>query len=131
VKRFAIHPGEVRSQSDGQRHFISGGQLIRLYELNPADCFIVRYVSGEIVDPELLPLYPLPDGRYKDHLLQIKVSHFEVYRKARKLFVFHSEGGGPIRQLRGANIERQRKIIARWERQWPDFRAAYDRMDKR
>lgn len=131
MKRFAIYPGEVRSQNDGQRHYISGGRLIELYRLNPAECFIVRSASGEIINPELLPLYPLVDGRYEEHLLQIKVSHFEFYRKARKLFAFQSHYGGPIREIRGMNIERQKKIIARWEKQWPDFREAYDRRGKK
>jgi len=35
-RRFCIHPGFIRSENDGEQHYISAAQLIRLYNLNPA-----------------------------------------------------------------------------------------------
>lgn len=34
-ERWVVHPGWVRSQSDGDRHFVSFGQLCRLYHIDP------------------------------------------------------------------------------------------------
>lgn len=42
-KRYIIHPGYVRSENDGQRHYISAAQLIQLYGLNQTkDKIIIR-----------------------------------------------------------------------------------------
>jgi hypothetical protein len=42
MKRFVICPGHVISQSDGDRHFISAGQLMRLYKVNMKECIVLR-----------------------------------------------------------------------------------------
>jgi hypothetical protein len=38
--RFAVYPGRVLSAHDGDRHFISAPQLIRLYGVDPRECVI-------------------------------------------------------------------------------------------
>lgn len=39
MKKYAIHPGMVRSKNDGDLHFISFKKLCRLYGVNPEECF--------------------------------------------------------------------------------------------
>lgn len=38
--KYLVCPGAVFSKNDGQEHFISAEQLIRLYKVNPKDCRI-------------------------------------------------------------------------------------------
>lgn len=66
--RFAVHPGYVKSQSDGQRHFISGPQLARLYQLPPGSwvTWDDRKWSREHYDHSAyVHLYPRDDGQYR------------------------------------------------------------------
>lgn len=126
MKRFAIHPGHVRSASDGQYHYLTGGRLIELYGLDFRECFVVRNIPGQIVDPELMPLFPRDDGRYKESLLERKVEDFHQYIRAKKLLEYHTSGTSPRRgAMRRAAAERQAKSIAWHEKHWPDFPAAY------
>ena len=128
AKRFAIHPGYVRSSTDGQLHYISGGMLIGLYDLDYRECFIVTGNFGEIVDPELMPLFPLQEGGYKEFLERRKINDFAGYIKARKLYIYHSSGSSLRRAtMREMAAARQAKSIAWHEKHWPDFRAAYDK----
>lgn len=39
--RYAVFPGPVRSQMDGQWHEISARQLIMLYRVKPDECYVV------------------------------------------------------------------------------------------
>jgi len=39
--RYILRPGTVTSRTDGDRHFITAGQLARLYGVNPAECLVV------------------------------------------------------------------------------------------
>lgn len=126
--RFAVHPGEVRSQSDGQVHYIAGGRLIELYGLDPRECVIVTGHPLEVVDPELMPLFPLRDGKYKEALLARKTTDFQHYIRARKLHEYHTSGSSPRRgDMRRAAAERQARSVAWHEKHWPDFPAAYER----
>lgn len=137
AKRFVIYPGEVRSQSDGQRHFVSGGELIRHYGLDPRECDIVhdhaaslspRTAGGREPDPALLPLYPLPSGDYKDFLLRRKASDFQDYVRACKLFEFHNSGASPKpKAVQKMFAEKNAKSMAWHEKHWPDFKATYER----
>lgn len=43
MKKYAIHPDYIKSQKDGQRHYITYLQLITLYKLNPKDCILWDY----------------------------------------------------------------------------------------
>lgn len=129
AKRFRLHPGQVRSLSDGEYHFVDGAKLAALYGLDPAECVIVTDgpLSGN-VDPSLIPLHPLRDGRYKEHLQELKLGDFRRYVKARKLLIYHESGASPYsRSVQATFAERQRKSVAWHEKHWPDFPAAYKR----
>lgn len=63
-KKYAIHPGFVRSQNDGDEHFISAGRLARLYELEPGEWF--RWDDDYERRPwdQFVHLFPDYYGRY-------------------------------------------------------------------
>lgn len=124
MKRFILFPGTVRSSSDGQRHFIGAVQLARCYEVNRAECVTYTNSLGSEYDHSLIPLHPRDDGRYKEWLLERKVSDFEAYRQARGLHAYYTR----IRRRKA--VERMAKSIAWHERHWPDFKAAYERIKK-
>jgi len=61
--RVVVVPGTVRSQNDGDHHFIGVAQLVRLYELREGEYEIYR---NHIRYPEeTLFLYPRFDGNYE------------------------------------------------------------------
>lgn len=68
VKKYLIYPGYVTSRNDGERHYISAGQLIRLYRVDPAECIIydgrAEKLRGiNVVD--LINLFPVNSGVYE------------------------------------------------------------------
>lgn len=128
--RFRLYPGHVVSLSDGQKRYIHGPKLAQLYGLAQEDCYIVREIAGEQIDESLIPLYPLRDGRYKEHLEEMKIGDFRRYYKSRKLHEFHESRSSPNPHLRGIVMKKQAASIAWHEKHWPDFRATYDRMEK-
>ncbi len=131
TKRFAVYPGTVTSRSDGDKHRVSGAQLIRLYGVNPAECYIVRNIDGERIDPAWLSLIVLPSGDYEETLLRWKADDFRRYTRARKLWKHHTSGHSFRRaNMREIAAEFQAKVIAQLERRWPDFEATYDKREK-
>lgn len=62
MKKYAIHPGEITSKNDGDVHYISEKQLIRLYQVNPNDCINWKDAEGKYED--YIHLYPNYDGNY-------------------------------------------------------------------
>lgn len=42
MKKYLICPGYVISKNDGDRHYISANQLLRLYRVNPAECEVLK-----------------------------------------------------------------------------------------
>lgn len=68
-QRYVLCPGYVRSKTDGQRHYISAGQLAKLYRVKWSDCMVYseeRLVGFSREQRERLAwLYPSPDGNYK------------------------------------------------------------------
>ena len=62
-----IHPGKVRAK-DGDIHFITAEQLIRLYGVHPKMCVIAREGWDRTYSPDFLEqfvhLYPREDGNY-------------------------------------------------------------------
>lgn len=67
-KRYLLHPGEVVSKTDGQRHFISSDQLIELYDLDRKKCVVYKpYLSDKFPNDEyadLVDIVPRYDGEY-------------------------------------------------------------------
>lgn len=45
--KYLICPGEVISQTDGDIHFVSANQLMRLYKVRPDQCIVLPDVSPE------------------------------------------------------------------------------------
>jgi hypothetical protein len=61
-----VVPGYVTSKSDGDRHWVTGAELIRLYRLNPRTTYIWLDESTTAgVPPEQIHwFYPRYDGNY-------------------------------------------------------------------
>lgn len=69
MKKYIVHPGPVRSEKDGDIHFISHRQLMRLYNVDPSECVIISWrdpVPNLIrrQHPGAIDLYPDPSGMY-------------------------------------------------------------------
>jgi hypothetical protein len=64
--KYLVYPGHVISKSDGDRHFISYSQLIRLYGVDPMECMDIANASMYTValTDKLIPLRPQYDGNY-------------------------------------------------------------------
>lgn len=69
--RYAVYPGPVTRQTDGDKHFIPSAMLIHLYQVNPAECLVVsrndkEYAikSKQAEERGLIPLVPRYDGNY-------------------------------------------------------------------
>jgi hypothetical protein len=70
--KYAVYPGFVTSNSDGQRHYITAGDLCLLYGVQMRDCLVI-YLHDE-TDPSkrervqlastLIALRPRFDGDY-------------------------------------------------------------------
>jgi len=70
MKRYIIHPGTMQSKTDGDIHFISASQLMRLYNVSPNECIIMDRMRPETYIglnlKEYVHLYPRYDGNYKN-----------------------------------------------------------------
>lgn len=72
-KRFAVHPGHVRSKNDNDLHFISFSKLCHLYRVDPKECVDMsrEHLSRGFDEnhPEnsknLIQLFPKYNGNYK------------------------------------------------------------------
>lgn len=69
MSKYVIFPGPVISQTDGDRHFITAPQLIRLYSVDPKSCRVVCRQSqamphGCDMYPNEIALRPRYDGDY-------------------------------------------------------------------
>ena len=64
--RYVLHPGYVTSKNDGERHFISGPRLARLYDVNMSSCVLgdaygYREMEGDVhLWPDYHGNYALP-----------------------------------------------------------------------
>lgn len=68
ARRAMVHPGYVKSKNDGDIHWISGADLIRLYRLNPATTTV--YTEGRMAGRDQADFdhyYPRFDGKYEEH----------------------------------------------------------------
>ena len=66
-KKYAVFPQHIISKSDGDRHFVSAQQLIRLFDVNPKECEIWNtddIVRGFRPHPDLIWLTPMYNGDY-------------------------------------------------------------------
>lgn len=72
MKKYLVIPDYVHSISDGDYHYITARQLIKLYGVPPSECVIVSslkdiYYRGLEVN-DLIVLRPLRNGLYKEFL---------------------------------------------------------------
>lgn len=75
VKKYAVHPGKVRSRTDGDVHDVGFLQLARLYGVDPNECVEANEQNSEFIrkqEPPLIHLFTHYDGNYK---LPFSVSH--------------------------------------------------------
>ena len=68
-KRYMVHPGYVGSKYDSDVHFITGEELIRLYNIDPTRTVIyndqVRCTITKETYNKYTHLFPSYDGDYK------------------------------------------------------------------
>ena len=66
MKRYALHPGWMKSSYDFQRHYVGYKQLIKIHGLNPAECFdATREIETIGLDWRCIAhFFPLVHGRY-------------------------------------------------------------------
>jgi hypothetical protein len=62
--RFLVCPGPVTSKNDGDKHYITAQQLIRLYRLRPGTFYV--YEEGKEYALDLIQCGPRYDGDYPD-----------------------------------------------------------------
>lgn len=62
--KYAVYPGYVISQNDGDRHYIGADQLIRLYGVDRRDCLIIREHERGMFVGGLIALTPQSNGDY-------------------------------------------------------------------
>jgi hypothetical protein len=70
-KQYAVFAGYVRSKYDGQWHWISCDELIRLYRVPPAECVRINGHHGDERGRDftaLIELHPRRNGDYLEHL---------------------------------------------------------------
>ncbi len=65
-EKYLVCPGEVKSLSDGDIHYISSQQLIELYRVNPLECKIVTSPDSArgIILEDFIVLRPNTAGDY-------------------------------------------------------------------
>lgn len=64
MSRYVLHPGEVVSRNDAQRHFVGVGQLRRLYNVPPTAEVVVGDTWGFRPRPDDIHCRPRFDGDY-------------------------------------------------------------------
>jgi len=70
VIKYILHPGEEKSENDGQLHYIDAQQLANIYGISLSECIVVDYKRPETYkgidwDKGLINLYP--QYHYKDY----------------------------------------------------------------
>jgi hypothetical protein len=63
--KYILNPGWVTSKNDGQQHFITAGYLVRLYKVNPDECFYpTQMANWKAIFPNAIVLGPKHSGNY-------------------------------------------------------------------
>ncbi len=69
MKKYALYPGYVTSSNDGQRHYITAGELARLYGVSYHECVVVDVDRPECFRGHdvsgLTKLFPNRNGTYE------------------------------------------------------------------
>jgi len=78
IKRFALHPGEILSVNDGDRHYIGFRQLCNLYGVDSSECVDMSGpVQGTRTD-NLLHLYVSYQGAAYWHITELERSLYPI-----------------------------------------------------
>jgi len=69
MKKYLVIPGYVKSETDGEEHYVSCSQLCRLYKVNPAECIFIKDDNDwrwlDTINPkDWITLTPRYDGNY-------------------------------------------------------------------
>jgi hypothetical protein len=65
AKKYAIHPGWIRSKSDGDEHYVGIAQLASLYELSPSEYVVwTDHDNRGRTWRDYVHLYPSYEGNY-------------------------------------------------------------------
>lgn len=64
--KYLLHPGYVISKTDGDRHYITAKMLMKLYNVRPEECVVYFSYQPYPNQDELIDLYPMASGKYKD-----------------------------------------------------------------
>lgn len=75
IKKYLVIGDYVISKSDGQRHYVTAKELVKLYGVKPSECEL--FETREPRDPRkvntnLIVLKPLYNGDYSTYLDSIK-----------------------------------------------------------
>lgn len=72
LHRYTLHPGPIRSKSDGQHHHVGAADLTKLYQVPFAECRVYqdRAVLQRVwdQDADVIDLAPRYRGDYEEHL---------------------------------------------------------------
>jgi len=65
LKKYIMCPGSIKSNTDGELHYISSEELMVLYGVDPAECLVrgILNFSG-VKTMDMVYLYPKPNGVY-------------------------------------------------------------------
>lgn len=67
LKKYLVIPDYVVSKNDGDEHFVSAADLIRLYGVHPKECVLAVGKTKELIAyfyRDLIKLTPKYDGDY-------------------------------------------------------------------
>jgi hypothetical protein len=60
--RYAVFPGNVTSENDGDKHYVGARQLMHLYGVDPRECIVIssewQLMGREDYIKTLIPLWP-------------------------------------------------------------------------
>ena len=63
-KKYILHPGFIESITDGQKHYITSDNLMRLYGVNPKECVTFIPYRQYPNQDKLIQLHPNIYGDY-------------------------------------------------------------------
>jgi hypothetical protein len=135
TKRFIVFGGAERHPIDGEIiGTLTPARVAELYGLDVEECVLwdESMDLSAAAKSELISVGPIPTTSYDDYpkyLEELKLAQFHEYRKHCKLLQQRRERRMPERDTHLIPVHEKR--IARLERQWPEFKAAYEPMEKR
>jgi hypothetical protein len=68
-KKYLVVGGYIHSKNDGERHYVSCSQLMRLYGVKPSECYTTDVRRGGVQDP--LDLIGQVPGVSRQELVQL------------------------------------------------------------